>query len=115
MKKENVIKELSFQFALNAVGTYKIMMNQSEYVVSKQLLRSATSIGANVHESQYAESKPDFIHKMHIALKEAHETLFWLKLIKYSELVDWSMDDLIVENHSILKLLTSIIKSAKDT
>ncbi len=72
--KENVIKEKSFLFAIEIVSLYKVLVERKEFVLSKQLLRSGTSIGANVRESEHAQSKADFIHKLSIALKEANET-----------------------------------------
>jgi len=74
MEKKNVIKEKTFAFAIEIVSLYKVLVERKEFVLSKQLLRSGTSIGANVRESEHAQSKADFIHKLSIALKEANET-----------------------------------------
>ncbi|MER0439283.1 four helix bundle protein [Emticicia sp. W12TSBA100-4] len=83
--KENVIKSKSFAFALRIVKLYKYLSTtHNEYVLSKQLLRSGTAIGALVRESEHAESKADFIHKLSIALKEANETDYWLELLSQS-------------------------------
>jgi four helix bundle protein len=80
--KENIIKNKSFDFALRIVKLYQYLVEEKkEYILSKQLLRSGTSIGAMVRESEYAESKADFIHKLYIALKEANESLYWLELL----------------------------------
>ena len=84
MKRENVIKEKSFDFALRIVKLYKYLQGKKEFVLSKQLLRSGTTIGALVREAEQAESKADFIHKMAIALKEANETQYWLELLYQS-------------------------------
>ena len=73
MKKENAIQEKSFQFALKIIGLYKILQTQKEFIISKQLLHSATSIGANVQESSATYSRKDFIHKLSISSKEARE------------------------------------------
>ncbi|NBU82544.1 MAG: four helix bundle protein, partial [Flavobacteriaceae bacterium] len=81
MEKKNVIKEKSFAFAIEIVSLYKILAERKEFVLSKQLLRSGTSIGANVRESEHAQSKADFIHKLSIALKEANETEYWIDLL----------------------------------
>ena len=81
MKKDNIILDKSFDFALHIIELYKQMTAQHEYVLSKQLLRSATSIGANVEEATAAISKKDFAAKMSIASKEARETRYWLRLI----------------------------------
>lgn len=73
--KENIIKKKSFDFAVDIVSLYKdLILSQKEYVMSRQLLKSGTSIGANVREAEFAQSKPDFINKMSISLKEANET-----------------------------------------
>ena len=82
MVKRNILKEKSFTFALDIVHTYKLICNEhKEFTMSKQMLRSGTSIGANVREAEYAQSKADFIHKLPIALKEANETDYWLDLL----------------------------------
>ncbi|WP_425076788.1 four helix bundle protein [Psychroserpens sp. S379A] len=116
MKKENVIKTKSFQFAIKIVELYKILtVSKREFVMSKQLLKSGTSIGANVRESEHAESKADFIHKLSIALKEANETEYWLDLLKQTEYLENS-DYLALKNDikELLKILISIIKSSKN-
>ncbi len=115
MEKKNIIKEKSFIFAIEIVGLYKILAERKEFVLSKQLLRSGTSIGANVREAEQAQSKADFIHKLSISLKEANETEYWLDLLfetKYiSEEEFQSIKYKIVE---LLKLLTSIINTSKN-
>ncbi len=80
--KKNIIKEKSFLFALRVVNLYKYLCEKKEFVLSKQLLRSGTAVGALVREAEHAESKKDFIHKMAIALKEANETEYWIELLK---------------------------------
>lgn len=81
MKKNNEILDLSFQFSLAVIETYKYLIKRKEFVMSKQLLRSGTSIGANISEAQAAQSKADFISKMSISLKEAWETRYWIELL----------------------------------
>jgi len=81
MEKKNIIKEKSFIFAIEIVGLYKVLVERKEFVLSKQLLRSGTSIGANVRVAEHAQSKKDFIHKLSISLKEANETEYWLDLL----------------------------------
>jgi four helix bundle protein len=81
MEKKNIIKEKSFVFSIEIVTLYKVLAERKEFVLSKQLLRSGTSIGANIRESEHAQSKADFIHKLSIALKEANETEYWLDLL----------------------------------
>ena len=112
--KENLIKEKSFLFAIEIVSLYKVLAERKEFVLSKQLLRSGTSIGANVRESEHAQSKADFIHKLSIALKEANETEYWIDLLfetKYLSQTEFNIiKPKIVE---LLKLLTSIINTSK--
>ena len=90
-----------------------MQLEKKEYVLSKQLLRSGTAIGALSEEAQQAESKPDFIHKLAIANKEAHETHYWLRLIRDSELESNQVDELIERSEELKRLLVSIIKSSK--
>ena len=113
--KENVLKNKSFEFAIRIVKLCEFLRkNKKEYVLSKQILRSGTSIGALVRESEYAESKADFIHKLSIALKEANETEYWLELLsKTNYLNNEQYNSLILDNKELLKLLISIIKSTK--
>lgn len=113
--KRNVLKEKSFIFALDTIRLYKSVSSvKKEFVLSKQFLRSGTSIGANVREAEYAQSKPDFIHKLSIALKEANETDYWLELMYISEFIDAEEYQRIKPKISEqLKLLTSIINTSK--
>jgi len=113
--KRNVIKEKSFDFALEVVNVYKTLCyQQKEFVMSKQLLRSGTSIGANIREAEHAKSKADFIHKIAIALKEANETEYWIELLYRSNYLDaiqfQNIHPKITEQ---LRLLTSILNTAK--
>ena len=114
MEKRNVIKEKSFLFAIEIVSIYKVLAERKEFVLSKQVLRSGTSIGANVRESEHAQSKADFIHKLSISLKEANETEYWLDLLyetKYITQIEFeNLKPKIIE---LLKLLTSIINTSK--
>lgn len=100
---------------LGFVKFYKYLCDEKkEYVLSKQILRSGTSIGANIRESKNAQSKADFISKMSIALKEADETAYWLELLVESEIIkNEQIADLYAENKEVIKILTSIVKSSK--
>jgi four helix bundle protein len=113
--KKNVVKRKSFDFALEIIRLYKILINQNkEYVLSKQLLKSGTSIGAMVRESEYAESKADFIHKLAIALKEANECEYWILLLYHSNYIVLEDYKIISrEINELIRLLISIIKSSK--
>lgn len=114
---DNVVEEKSFHFAIRIVNLYKfICSTQKEYVLSKQLLRSGTSIGANIAESQQAQSRADFISKLSIALKETVETKYWLRLMKETEyLTDTQFQPVLEDCVELEKLLKAIIKKAKNT
>ncbi len=113
MKTDNVVAEKSMKFAIRIVNCYNYLRNEKqEFVMAKQILRSGTSIGANIKESVYGESKADFIHKLRIALKEASETEYWLDLLfqtKYIEKKEY--ESLATDCVELIKLLTSIIKT----
>jgi four helix bundle protein len=113
--KENIVREKSFAFALRAVKLARYLQaEKKEYVLSKQVLRSGTAIGALVREAEHAESKADFTHKMNIALKEANETQYWLELLFQSETIDRpSFESISADSEELLKLLVAIVKSSK--
>ena len=111
--RENLIKLKSFEFALLIIEVYKRLKEEHEFILSKQLLRSGTRIGANIFESEAAQSKADFISKMSIASKEARETMYWLMLLEKSELVKMDYRYVSMECESIIKILTSIVKTSK--
>ena len=113
MKK---IDERTFDFALMIVDVYKFLLKKNEFVLSKQLLRAGTSIGANVSEAQAAQSRNDFIAKMSISSKEARETLYWIRLLKKSDyLTGYSKLGLLEsEISSIVKIITSIVKTTQN-
>ena len=112
---ENVIEVKSFNFAVRIVNLYKHLTDtKKEYVLSKQLLRSGTSIGANVAEAEQAQSKPDFVSKMNIALKEASETKYWIKLLKATNyLSEEESSSILTDCVELEKILISIVKSSK--
>lgn len=113
-EKENIIVKKSYDFALEIVKLYKFLAEQKEYVLSKQMLRCGTSIGANVHEAVAAESKKDFIHKLGIAVKEARETLYWLCLLLDSDFIQKEQFDVLSSScNSLIKILNSIILTTK--
>ena len=113
--KENAIKLKSFEFALRIVKLYQYLIEQKkEFVLSKQLLRSGTAIGAMIRESEHAESKSDFIHKLSVGLKEANESEYWIELLYKSEFIDEkSFQSIQTDVEELLKLLTAIIKTSK--
>jgi four helix bundle protein len=108
----NRIVDLSFDFALRIIAFSEKLEENRKYAIARQIIRSGTSIGANISEAQNSESKSDFIHKMKIAAKEAEETEYWLLLCKYSESYPTD-DDLLSKIIEIKKILTSIINTSK--
>ena len=108
----NAIKEKSFEFALRIIEFSELLEEKRKFVIARQLLKSGTSIGANVHEAQSAESRADFIHKMKIAAKEADETEYWLLLCDRAANYP-TPDNLLEKNKEITRLLTTIISSSK--
>ena len=113
--KENILKDKAFAFAIRIVRSYQFLKEkQREYVMSKQLLRSGTAIGALVREAEHAEGKADFIHKNAIAQKEANETLYWLELLAQT---DYLSKEVFLSIHNdateLLKILTASLKTAK--
>jgi len=115
MGKENILKSKSFAFSLRVIKAYKYLIKEKcELVLSKQLLRSGTAIGASINEAEYAQSKADFISKMSIALKEANEAEYWILLLKESEYIDSDVFSSIIEDcNELIKLLISTINTSK--
>ena len=115
--KENAVLDKSFEFAIRVVNLYKYLVNEhKEYVLSKQLLRSGTSIGANINEAQAAQTIPDFIAKMSIASKEARESHYWLRLLCETHYLDIKQDfaqSLLQQNEELVRMLTSIVKTSQ--
>lgn len=107
--------ELSFEFSLKIIELYKRLVEKKEFVLSKQLLRSGTSIGANVEEAIAAQSRRDFISKMAIASKEARETRYWLRLLDKSKLVDIDYSEYLIGVEHIINILTKIVKTSQET
>lgn len=110
--KKNVIQEKSFEFSLSIIELYKRLKAEKEFVISKQLLKSGTSIGANIEEATAGFSRKDFIAKLSISSKEARETRYWLKLLKFSSLTEQNVDKELSDIEEIIKILTSIIKTS---
>lgn len=115
MKKKSIILEKTFAFAVEIVKLYKLLCEtKKEYILSKQLLRSGTSIGANAREAHNAESKADFIHKLGIAQKEADETLYWLELLFQTEFItNREFDFYSLQAQEIIKIIRSIILTTR--
>lgn len=111
MNTKQTILERSFDFAKLIISAYLSAKQQNEYVLSKQLLRSGTSIGANVEEAEGAISKREFAAKMSIALKEARETRYWIRLIEHTKIVEIETQLLLQEISEIIRMLTAIVKT----
>jgi len=115
MMKKNVLIDRSFAFAVRIVKLYQHLLDKKEFVLSKQMLRSGTSIGANIREAQNAESKNDFIHKLAISQKECEETMYWLELLQETNfLTKYEFDAINKDAQEILKMLRSAILTAKN-
>ena len=112
MNKNNKIQDLSFNFSLEIIRLYKKLLEEKEFILSKQLLRSATSIGANVEEAIAAQSRKDFISKMSVASKEARESRYWLRLLEESKLVDISFSSYLISVNNLVNILTAIVKTS---
>ncbi|MDE6238185.1 MAG: four helix bundle protein [Muribaculaceae bacterium] len=115
-QKESILKNKSQAFALRIIKMYKFLCEeQKEYVLSKQVLRSGTSIGANIAEAFYAQSEADFIAKLHISRKEAGEAIYWIELLRDASYLDIHTAASILEDcEELMKLLTSSIKTMKE-
>jgi four helix bundle protein len=111
--RENIIETKSFNFALQSIQIYKLLIKQNEYVLSKQFLRSSTSVGANVREASAGYSKKDFTAKMSIASKEARESLYWIQLIETSNFIDFDFKKIKEESETLIRILTSIVKTSQ--
>jgi four helix bundle protein len=116
MTLNNPIEKRAYQFALQIVKAYKYLTRQqSEFVLSKQMLRSGTSIGAMMREAKFAQSRADFVSKTSIALKEANETLYWIELLHDSEYIDdKTFESIHNEANEITSILASIVKTTKE-
>ena len=114
MKNENIVANKSYKFAIRIVKLFKYLKKHNEYILSKQILRSGTSIGALIRESEFAQSKADFIHKISIALKEANETDYWIDLLYDTDYITQNMhQDIKKDIKELIKLLVSIINTSK--
>jgi len=110
--KDNVIIKLTFQFAIDIIKYCERLQEDKKFVIANQLLKSGTSIGANIREAQNAESKADFIHKFKISAKEIEETIYWLELCKFSKNYP-SVDELIEQVNNISRIVNKIIITSK--
>ena len=114
MKTDNKILALTFDFSLAIIELYKVLIESKEFVISKQLLRSGTGIGANVEEATAAQTKKEFITKMSIASKEARETRYWLRLLEKSKLITFDSKSYLLRIDHIINILTKIVKTSQE-
>ncbi len=112
--KENILQTKSFDFALQIIQLYRKLQDEREYVLSKQLLRSGTSIGANIEEACAGQSRKDFLSKMSIASKEARETKYWLRLLQASKIADVNVSNELALVDELIRILTSIVKTTSE-
>ena len=112
--KNNLVQEKSFDFALKIIGLYNRLIENNEYVLSKQLLKAGTSIGANVEEGIAAQSRKDFLSKMSIAAKEAREARYWLRLLDQAGVAKIDYTDYLHDINKLIKILTSIVKTTSE-
>lgn len=115
MKKDNIVQQKSFDFALKIIETYKYLkLEKHEFVLSKQLLRSGTSVGANIEEAIGAQTDKDFFTKITISYKEMRETIYWIKLLKYSSYLEISKADILLNDaDELIRIIGSIQKTLK--
>lgn len=111
--KDNLIQDKSFRFSLSIIRLYKKLQEEREFIISKQILRSATSVGANIEEAIAGQSKRDFLAKISISLKEARETHYWLRLLSESELTEIEVTELKNEILEIVNILSAIVKTTR--
>ena len=111
--KDNIVLNKSFDFALDIIELYKFLKSKNEFVISKQLLRSGTSIGANVEEANAAQTKKEFATKMSLTSKEARETIYWLRLLDKSKLVDSDYKNHITKIDELIRIITAIVKTTQ--
>lgn len=115
--KESILKTKSYKFAIRIVKLYQFLVKEKrEFVLSKQVLRSGTSIGALIREAEFGQSRADFINKMSIALKEANETIYWLEILKDTDYVnDKLFQSLYADCEELIRMLISTVKTAKNS
>ncbi len=116
MEKDNVVLDKSFLFAIRIVNLFKLLKDErGEYVMSKQLLRSGTAVGAILSEGKHAQSYADFINKVNVALKEANESAYWLRLLKETNYIsEVECKSILVDCEELIKLMVAILKTSKE-
>ncbi len=112
---ESIVGKKSFEFALEIIRLYRVLQDKREFVISTQLLRSGTSVGANIEEANAGYSRKDFQYKMSLASKEARETRYWLRLLQESKLVDVDVATELLHVDELIRMLTSIVKTTSES
>ncbi|MBI4656502.1 MAG: four helix bundle protein [Elusimicrobia bacterium] len=116
MEEKNIVREKTYDFALKIIRFYKDLLEKNEFVLSKQLVRCGTSIGANVEEALAGQSRKDFLSKMSIASKEARECNYWLRLMRDGKYIEGeNLQDFIDKSDELIKILTSIVKTTSQS
>lgn len=115
MSQDSILKQKSFDFAVRIINLYRYLKkDHGEYIISQQIMRSGTSIGALIREAEFAESRKDFMHKLYIGLKEANECVYWLELLFATEYIHKTMfDSLNTDATALLKMLVASVKTIK--
>lgn len=111
--KKSIVKGKAFDFALGAIDLYKLLVAANEYVLSKQFVKAATSVGVSINEALAEQSKKGFIAKMVISSKKARESLYWIELLEHASFIDYDYRELRTKNEELIKMLTSIVKTAQ--
>lgn len=116
MSRESVLKTKSFDFAVRVINLYKYLKKRhGEYIVSQQILRAGTSVGALIREAEFAESRKDFMHKLYIGLKEANESIYWLELLYATEYINKKMfESMHIDGSALLRMLVASVKTIKE-
>jgi four helix bundle protein len=115
MSQDSILKKKSFDFAIRVINLFKFLKKQhGEYVLSQQILKAGTSIGALIREAEFAESRNDFKHKLNIGLKEANESVYWLQLLFATNYIDKKMyESMYIDANELLKMLVSSLKTLR--
>ena len=115
MSRDSILRKKSFDFAVRIINLYKYLKKRhGEYIISQQVMRAGTSIGALIREAEFAESRKDFMHKLHIGLKEANESIYWIELLYATEYIDKVMfESMHKDSLELLRMLVSSIKTIK--
>ena len=114
MSRDSILKEKSLLLAIRVINLFKYLRERQEFIISKQIIRAGTAIGASIREAEYAESKRDFLHKLYVSLKEANETIYWLDLLMATKFIEQKIYESIkCDVEEIMRMLIKSIKTIK--